>query len=496
MDFAYFLDDARNFRARRLPSPKQSAIRFKDVSDLYELREEIRDSSNPNERQFQQLYNHVFDSYYAFDVEVEEFDDAVQANRQKLLGKYSWLKKHWDILYSLFDDDDSFAQSSLSEEWHSLDEQQATAFIKAEFVEQKDPLTLEYTDWSNHLHDLLLADLKDLAKPRKIKLSQKKADLVRCLVNYEEENPGSLVKPTFFRPTLLLSQTIQAIQTSYVDAIETALTSFDYPKPFKIAIWLEVEDLHSGSISQMATAHLKSLGYLSEVLEEPPIVTQTLAKNNNYQVNISYSKVEKSDTKPVNSLPNSCIAQFSYISNSGEMTTRRVRVDKIEQGQNDSYIKGFCYLRNALRTFNMSRIVDELIIVGTGEVIQLDEDENTDIIIKALTGKNTTQKTALKVEPNSLFNSSLLPDMKTRSRWAVPEDSYSVETKSGIVKFLLFVAIVFIPYIFAWFTLSKHYSIKWRMAAFGWLIFALWITLTAPDKDRSTEATAAVVNLD
>lgn len=58
-------------------------------------------------------------------------------------------------------------------------------------------------------------------------------------------------------------------------------------------------------------------------------------------------------------------ATFSYVSNKHERTRRTVKVMSIEKDYKDSlYFRGFCQLRNELRTFALDRIKTKLTIDG------------------------------------------------------------------------------------------------------------------------------------
>lgn len=59
--------------------------------------------------------------------------------------------------------------------------------------------------------------------------------------------------------------------------------------------------------------------------------------------------------------------EFVYEDRNGEFERRVV---DIEQQKNDEYIKGYCHLREAERTFRLSRIVGDIIVVDTGEVFR------------------------------------------------------------------------------------------------------------------------------
>jgi hypothetical protein len=64
------------------------------------------------------------------------------------------------------------------------------------------------------------------------------------------------------------------------------------------------------------------------------------------------------------------------------------------------------------------------------------------------------------------------------------------ETRPKPVGILLGLGILFLPFIFAWATLSKGRSLRAKIIAFGWLAFCVWAIATS-DKPRSTDQGAS-----
>ncbi len=60
------------------------------------------------------------------------------------------------------------------------------------------------------------------------------------------------------------------------------------------------------------------------------------------------------------------LVEFDYIDNSGEITKRRVEVQKIRKKY---HFSGHCHLRNAPRTFKFQNIKGKIVRVATGEVL-------------------------------------------------------------------------------------------------------------------------------
>lgn len=79
-------------------------------------------------------------------------------------------------------------------------------------------------------------------------------------------------------------------------------------------------------------------------------------------------------------------------------------------------------------------------------------------------------------------------DLKDISNKSVKAPEIPVGSEKRHFSFLLGVGILFLPYIFAWFTLRKGYSTRARVIAFVWLGFALITFMKKEDRPRNTIA--------
>lgn len=93
---------------------------------------------------------------------------------------------------------------------------------------------------------------------------------------------------------------------------------------------------------------------------------------------------------------NSADIEFLYQKSDGEITKRKVKVEKVDE----EYLKGFCFLRGEERTFKLSRII-ELKDLSTGLVFDNPEEIKDfliasfpyeDIVINSIDHRNTADK--------------------------------------------------------------------------------------------------------
>jgi len=409
VDYSYFINSSDKFSAKKLPSPKSSCVKFKDVSDLDDLREDIRDYKPTTSDEYQELYENCFDSIYSYDVEVDTFEDAILANRQKFLGANTWIKKYWHDLLEIAEGFDT-GDIEIDDDWQVTDDALAKVLLKAGVAEQK--VDLEYDDWSNSLQGNKLAELKEIAKPLGIKLSQRKDALIHDLVTYEENTPGTLPLPTVIRALPQLEKTLLELQKSYINEFSTALDNFEYPRAFKAAVWSEISAEHVGLIQTLADEKLSEFDDLKEaenITEQESLEAELLIKDMGitFEVSMSpnttYQEHSKSVDKIIDQrigdgvirkLNKSTVIIFDYKDSKGKVSNREFRLDKINETDDCTYLQGFCYMRNAARHFRLDRVQGQIIIKETGELINKNN-------IFELTGLKTPKT---KAEPSKLDN--------------------------------------------------------------------------------------------
>lgn len=433
VDYSYFINSSDKFSAKKLPSPKSSCVKFKDVTDLYDLREEIKDYKPITPEEFQELYENCFDSIYSYDIEIDTFEDTILANRQKFLGTNTWIKKYW---YDLLEVVEGFDTGSIEidDEWLVTEDALAKVLLKAGVAEQK--VNLEYDDWINSLQGNKLAELKEIAKPLGIKLSQRKDALIHDLITYEETTKGTLPVPTVIRVLPQLEVTLVELEERYISELSSSLNNFEYPRPFEAAIWSEVAAEHTGLIKTLADEKLIEFDDLNETIpeitEQELLAAEKLVKDMGIEFNVSInsSEVEQSKDERIEDyfdngftrkLENSTVLIFDYEDSQGNISSREIRLDQLNETDGTTYLKGFCYMRNAARTFRLDRVQGKIIVKETGELINKNH-------IRDLTDlkppKTMSNQIKAEIPPNTSNNTPITkPELK--------RDSITKETGNG-----------------------------------------------------------------
>ncbi|MGS0824863.1 WYL domain-containing protein [Shewanella sp. 0m-8] len=462
MDYSYFLNDAGDYTAKRLQAPKTSAIKFKDMTDLADFRFELKDCKPSSEDQFVELYNNFFDSTYSYDVEVESFSEAVTANRNKFLGSNTWLKRLWDDIEYLYDPDENEDEY----EWQAVDDSVASALIKADLAVKK--TELEQDDWSNYFYSKTVAELKSIAKPLGIKVSQVKSGLVKDLLACQDKNEWVVPLPTIIKLKPQLKIFIQEIQSKYINELEVTLLKGNYPRAYQALIWKEVADFDTYCFVQMlAKDKLTNFNDVDGVVEK-----SIEYSNDDYSIFFSESHEgntpsvdeimeQKTTNETVSKLDNSVRIIFDYIDSSGQSSNREFRLDKIIQADN-TYLHGFCFLRNAARHFRLDRIQGDIIIKDTGEVV------SKNYCINYFGGKT--------VKPNEFNKTSTKKTSSTEVKYET--STFSADSLNRTVSPLLFIGIFIMPIIFSWFTLRQGHSLRSKIVSFSWLICTLLLSFS------------------
>lgn len=407
MDYSYFINSADKYSAKKLPTPKSSCIKFKDVTDLYDLREDIKDYKPTTSDNFEEIYENCFDSIYSYDIEVDTFEDAILANRHSFLGANSWIKKHWHELLGMIEGFDT-GNIEINDDWFITDDGLAKVLLKSGFAEQKSDL--EYDDWSNSLQGNKLSELKEIAKPLGIKLSQRKDALIHELVTYEESNTGTLPSPTLIRLLPQLETVLLELEERYISDLSNSLDDFEYPRLFEATIWNDISTEHDGLIKTLADEKLNEFKDLFEKAEQDLLAADQIIKDleNDLSYSINSNDIQDTDDyldeEVTKTLDNSVVLIFDYEDSKGEVSNREFRLDKLNEKDGITYLKGICYVRNASRTFRLDRIQGKVILKETGELV----DKNHIRDFADFKPRNTKKKTrnSTPKTSNNLHSSS------------------------------------------------------------------------------------------
>jgi len=237
MDWDFFISDGK-FKAKRLPVPR-CKVKIKDVSDLTDLRTELRGS--PSIKDAQRSYAFYCDWY---EVEVEDFEDFLERNPRGVLDDLSGLAGDEALLAEMRDS----YESPDDEEWISVSQDTYSRLNALELVKSKESVCEE--DWIKlYDYEYTAAQLDSLSNEWNLDLKGKKADKVLGLVQAIQSKRVSLPQPHFVKPGPKFEEWYSELQRKYISEIATGLTSFDYPAAFQKAVWEEaLIGLPSGSI--------------------------------------------------------------------------------------------------------------------------------------------------------------------------------------------------------------------------------------------------------
>mgnify|MGYP001178449227 CR=1 FL=1 len=426
MDCTYFQNDSGSYVAKRLPAPKNARIKIKDASDLDELKEELREEKPSTEQDFKAIYDYVFDEDYCYDVDVESFEQTMCANRKKLLGTDAWIKKYWHDLH-LFIGDFDIGEPELNEEPQVVEDDFANTLIKAGVVEQV--TNIEYEHWKAILRFEKLPQLKERCKLIGIKITNKNKDaLIHDLIAYEEESPNTLESPILIKALPLLEEKITALYGLYINEIKNALSEFDYPKQFKIAVWDEATDNAEGDLRELLQKELESLSPDKKEQTKSASHIKPKQTTNNYINNEDLFKLTKA-----------LDIAFEYEDANGQVTFREFRLDAVKIEVENVYFYGWCKLKNAHRHFRLDRIKNGIILTETGEQFGIAEFHSKYLSQNLIDDQvtqiaNKTVKTKFqKIKEGMQDNKKFVALMSETTDYFLDEAKKSLKTKEQLV---------------------------------------------------------------
>lgn len=244
MDFNYFVTDGV-MKFKRLPSPKGS-VKIKDYTDLSILRDLIKDSNT--EYKIREYYD-FFSFIGSYEVEVEDFSDYISRNPKKFLGKLHELKNNYMLVEELFywADDYYWNEPRDITQWMILcrqDKQQSQEeklLIKLEkynIIEMK--TSSEKSDLINYIKSGITVYELDKIALNNITVNGKKDDKINQLIEAVEKDLIDTLSIVMYRPGKGFQKWFDDLQVKYVDEIEYAISTFDYPELYVASIWDEV----------------------------------------------------------------------------------------------------------------------------------------------------------------------------------------------------------------------------------------------------------------
>ncbi|MEE1981383.1 hypothetical protein [Shewanella xiamenensis] len=453
MDCSYFLSDAGKYTAKRLPTPKGIGIKLKDVTDMSGLRYDLIDYKPQTESQFLDVYNHYFDSIHAYDVEIESFDEVLERS-PKLLVDAKELAAYCAELFRIYDQDELVEDY----EWLTVSNDFARVLVKSNLATLKD--RLEHSDWVSAFSRYNKSELQAMAKPLGIKVSQTKDALVTELVKHQLTHNDLIEAPCLILLKPEIRVFFEGIQRKYIELVERALASFDYPRAFQATVWGEVSSFneHWAIIYELAKERLADFSDIEGAVEiDKPLVKNSISPSpaakplEPLSFTVSMGEPTKDDSlnligdgKEIVVYPAITVI-FDYADRDGISSSREIKLDKITVNQ-FNYFEGFCSTRQATRHFRLDRVKGDFVIKDTGEIISKSKFiEHFSVNSKATKNNHHTVKSNIE------------------------KSTFAVDTLDRKVSPALGLGIVFFPVIFAWFTLRRGHSSLSRILSFLWL---------------------------
>ena len=375
MDWDFFKAENGKFRAKRLPSPQKSTVKFKDVTDLACFREDLREADTFTEA-IKEYKNH-FDSFYSYEVELETFDEVFDKNRNKFLGKLGFLKNESSPFHELLDFENDEA------DWILVDNKTGSALLKAGIVDRKEELNQE--NWVNFLsRKYRVPDLADLTKGV-LKLTGKKAEKVEQLYQAIMNGAFQHPEPIGIRPNAAFGIWLASLQEKYVNELESALGQFPYPLPFTAAVWdLAISDNADWDVigKTIRIRHEDALKHIENERagSKPSKLLKFLGLQPQIKIEEISIPVRNNFEPPPNSTIPMRVINFNYVNTANNPSQRKVELKHLWLSNNCIYLNGFCHTSDEDRTFRMDRIQGSIQNHDNGTGIQANEIQSIETL--------------------------------------------------------------------------------------------------------------------
>ena len=247
MNWNYFIIDG-NFKVKKLPTPKRT-VKIKDVSELdYILKSEIKTYAKTID-EAKKIYTDYFTDMM-YEVDVEKFYEYADRNLNKFFGELNGLKGKYGFIEEMFywSDNTYWGSDRNIDMWDILYESNQEfcpnkktllQMEKLEIIERKK--STEPSDLISYLKSYATVPyLNNIAFENNLTLSGKKADKINQLIDGIEKGLVSHLTVDMYRPNINFERWLNNLQIKYIDEIELALATFDYPKLYIAEVWGEV----------------------------------------------------------------------------------------------------------------------------------------------------------------------------------------------------------------------------------------------------------------
>ncbi len=245
MDWTYFIVDGK-FKIRKFPRPKQT-VKIQDITEIESFfRTEMKHYGKTIEEA-----KEIYTDYYTdmCEVEVEIFHEYFDRNPKKFLEELNGLKGKYafiEVLYYWADDTYWSAERSI-EMWNILykssqkfspDAKTLNMLEKLKLIERKS--SSKKSDLIEYIEsDAIVGELNNIADENNITVSGKKEDKIKQLIEALQKGLIKYTTIDVYRPGKNFQAWLNELQIKYIDEIEYALSTFDYPEFYIIEVWRE-----------------------------------------------------------------------------------------------------------------------------------------------------------------------------------------------------------------------------------------------------------------
>lgn len=245
MNWDYFIVDGK-FKIRKFPVTK-GTVKIQDITDIDSaFRTEMKNYGKTIEES-----KEIFTEYYSgvVEVEVELFDEYFDRNIKNFLGDLKGLKGKYSFIMELFywDDNEYWGEERSLETWDWLyesDQEFCPNRKTLSKMENLEIIEIKASSEKSHLLKYIESNaavdkLNNIAMENSVSISGKKAEKINQLIDALEKG---LIKHTtinMFRPGKNFKAWHDTLQLKYIDELEFAVSTFDYPEYFLVLIWEE-----------------------------------------------------------------------------------------------------------------------------------------------------------------------------------------------------------------------------------------------------------------
>jgi hypothetical protein len=245
MDWNYFIVDGI-FKIRKLPKPKKT-VKIEDITDIdSDYRTELKRYGKDIEGAKKNYLDYYKDILM---VEVEPFDEYFDRNKKRFLKELNGLKGKYGFIEELYYwTDDTYNDIKRNiESWDRFDcydenfcpdEKTLIKMEKLDIIERKK--SSEKTDLYEYIKsNATVSELNNIAINNNITVRGKKAEKINQLIEALENGLIIHTEINMYRPGKNFQSWFNQLQINYIDEIEYALSTFDYPEFYIMEVWRE-----------------------------------------------------------------------------------------------------------------------------------------------------------------------------------------------------------------------------------------------------------------